>query len=156
MSVATHAPILLEDGHSSDHDALNEMGDVDHAVQPITELLSRASPDSSEQVRLYCTVPTWSSTSNFCLDMHDLNDLRTRSLAFIHNLVKALRAVGIPASYTLAPSDSPLCLVCASHAHMDKRQVQRSAFEAFEKYKPTARSQVLLVDLHDGPALVIT
>ncbi|KZV77644.1 hypothetical protein PENSPDRAFT_645275 [Peniophora sp. CONT] len=154
MSVATHAPILIEDGHDIHYDALNEMGDVEHAVQPITELLCRASPN--EQVRLHCTLPTWNNNPDFCLDMHDFHDLRNRSLDFIHNLVKALRAVGVPASYTLAPSDSPLCLVCASHAHMDKRKVQMSAFEAFEKYKPTARQQVLLVDLQDGPALVIT
>ena len=90
------------------------MGDVEHAVQPITEcvvlptvsvspllmepfrLLSRASPNPNKHVTLSCSVPTWTpALANIGLDMHDLNDLRARSLAFIHNLVKALRAVGV-------------------------------------------------------------
>ncbi|KAI0033183.1 hypothetical protein K488DRAFT_48261, partial [Vararia minispora EC-137] len=107
-------------------------------------------------VQLYCTVPTWTPSSDICIDLHDLHDLRSRSLVFIHDLVKSLRASGVPASYTLSPSDSPLCLVCASHASLDKRKVQMSAYEAYEKVKPSAREKVLLVDLQDGPALVIT
>jgi hypothetical protein len=65
-----------------------------------------------DSVRLYCTVPTWSPSSNICMelrtvsphiidtdilgvDLHDLNALRSRSLHFIHDLVNSLRESGV-------------------------------------------------------------
>ncbi|KAF7347834.1 putative poxc laccase transcription factor [Mycena venus] len=48
----------------------------------------------SSDLRLYCTVPTWSSSSDTCLDLHDLHQLRTKFLVFIHDLVHALRSSG--------------------------------------------------------------
>ncbi|KAI0047830.1 hypothetical protein FA95DRAFT_1605778 [Auriscalpium vulgare] len=133
---------------------MNELGDVHEALKPITELLAGSAGDDT--LRLYCTVPTWSPTSDICIDLHDLNALRTRSLLFIHDLVSALRASGIPASYTLTPSNSPLCFICASHSSLDKAKVQRSAHEAYIKTKSGVREKVLLVQLKHGPALVLT
>lgn len=65
-----------------------------------------------DSVRLYCTVPTWSPSSDICMewrsvsphiidhgitgiDLHDLNTLRSRSLHFIHDLVNSLRESGV-------------------------------------------------------------
>ncbi|THH21553.1 hypothetical protein EW146_g13 [Bondarzewia mesenterica] len=131
-----------------------QLGNVHDALKPITELLSRSFHDQA--IRLYCTVPTWAPSSDICIDLHDLHDLRSRSLLFIHELVESLRASGVSASYTLAPSNSSLCLVCASHSVLNKSRVEECAREAFEKTKPCAREKVHLVQLKDGPALVIT
>ncbi|EIM83409.1 uncharacterized protein STEHIDRAFT_123842 [Stereum hirsutum FP-91666 SS1] len=154
--VAAH--VELEDGHQ-DIPQMNELGGLHDALKPITELLCRSVNDQSvsvRPVRLFCTVPTWSPCSETCIDLHDLQDLRSRSLLFIHDLVNSLRASGVPASYTLSPSHSPICLVCASPTELDKNRVRASAYEALEKTKPSARERVLLVNLKDGPALVIT
>ncbi|KAI0068195.1 hypothetical protein BV25DRAFT_1987014 [Artomyces pyxidatus] len=132
----------------------NEVGDARDALKPITELL--VSSAHGESLRLYCTVPTWSPMSDICIDLHDLNDLRSRSLHFIHDLVSSLRASGVPATYTLAPSNSPLCLICASHSEVDKCSLQVCAHEAFDQMKPIAREKVVVVQLKDGPALVLT
>ncbi|KAI0275068.1 hypothetical protein BC834DRAFT_946872 [Gloeopeniophorella convolvens] len=133
--------------------SVNELGDVHDALKPITELLASSHEDS---VRLFCTVPTWSPSSDICIDLHDLNDLRSRSLHFIHDLVESLRESGVRASYTLAPSNSPLCLICACHARLNKSAVQLMAHDAYTKLKTGVRDRVLLVELEDGPALVLT
>ncbi|KAI0308205.1 hypothetical protein B0F90DRAFT_1621768, partial [Multifurca ochricompacta] len=104
-----------------------------------------------------CTVPTWSSSSDICIDLHDLHDLRSRSLHFIHDLVNSLRESGVRASYTLAPSNSPLCLICACHSRLNKNAIQLSAHDAYTKLKTgVRRERVLLVESQDGPALVVT
>jgi hypothetical protein len=76
---------------------------------PDDRLLTAMHEDS---VRLYCTVPTWSPSSDICMelrsaspyridagipgiDLHDLNTLRSRSLHFIHDLVNSLRESGV-------------------------------------------------------------
>lgn len=153
ISLLPQAPHLAKDGHQ-DTLQMNELGNVRDALKPTTELLSRSV--HAQSVRLYCTVPTWAPSSDLCIDLHDLHDLRSRSLLFIHDLVESLRASGVPASYTLAPSNSPVCLVCASHSELDKDKVRASAHEALEKTKPCARERVHFVQLKDGPALVIT
>ncbi|KAI0257138.1 hypothetical protein BJV78DRAFT_1115544, partial [Lactifluus subvellereus] len=130
-----------------------QLGDVHDALKPITELLTSTHEDS---VRLYCTVPTWSPSSDICIDLHDLHNLRSRCLHFIHDLVNALRESGVRASYTLAPSNSPLCLICACRSRLDKNAVQLSAQNAYTKMKMGVRERVLLVELEDGPALVVT
>jgi len=130
--------------------SVNELGNVHDALKPITELLASTHEDS---VRLYCTVPTWSPSSEICIDLHDLYTLRSRSLHFIHDLVDSLRESGVRASYKLMPSNSPLCLICAGHSRVDKNAFQLSAQDAL---KMGVRERVLLVELEDGPALVVT
>ncbi|KAI9444805.1 hypothetical protein H4582DRAFT_1911425 [Lactarius indigo] len=136
-----------------DAPCVNELGDVRDALKPITELLTSTHEES---VRLYCTVPTWSPSSDMCIDLHDLNDLRSRSLVFIHDLVNSLRESGVRASYTLAPSSSPMCLICACHSRLNKNAIQLSAQDAYTKLKTGTRERVLLVELEEGPALVVT
>ncbi|KAI9512587.1 hypothetical protein F5148DRAFT_1162661 [Russula earlei] len=133
--------------------SVNELGNVHDALKPITELLTSTHEGS---VRLYCTVPTWSPSSEICIDLHDLYTLRSRSLHFIHDLVNSLRESGVRASYKLMPSNSPLCLICARHSRLEKNAVQLSAEDTFTKMQIGVRERVLLVELQDGPALVIT
>ncbi|ETW87209.1 hypothetical protein HETIRDRAFT_166745 [Heterobasidion irregulare TC 32-1] len=92
ISLLPQATHLAQDGHQ-DTLQMNELGNVRDALKPTTELLSRSVHDQS--VRLYCTVPTWAPSSDLCIDLHDLHDLRSRSLLFIHNLVESLRASGV-------------------------------------------------------------
>ncbi|KAF5390272.1 hypothetical protein D9757_002937 [Collybiopsis confluens] len=84
---------------------------LEDAVQTFTKVVVQSG---SAAVRLHCSIPTWSPESNLCLDLHDLNHLRAKSLILIHDLVESLRSSGIFATYALAPAHSPLCLVCAS------------------------------------------
>jgi len=133
--------------------SVNELGNVHDALKPITKLLTSKHEDS---VRLYCTVPTWSPSSDICIDLHDLYTLRSRSLHFIHDLVNSLRESGVKASYKLMPSNSPLCLICVRHARLDKNAIQLSTHDAYAQMKMGVRERVLLVELEDGPALVVT
>ncbi|KAJ3535469.1 hypothetical protein NM688_g6969 [Phlebia brevispora] len=146
-------PLLVDEQKPSvKHVELNELGDLQDAVEPFAKLISR----SGRSVRLYCTVPTTIPSSDFFVDAQDMQDLRTRSLVFVHNLVEALRAQGIPASYRLQPSSCPLCVVCALPPDTDANKVKTAALEAVENAHLQLREKALLADLEDGLALVIT
>ncbi|KAI0001617.1 hypothetical protein BJV77DRAFT_1057486 [Russula vinacea] len=149
---------------------VNELGNIQDALKPITEYVDNGLTNAclhfsdgrlltsthEDSVRLYCTVPTWSPSSDIYLDLHDLNTLRSRSLHFIHDLVNSLRESGVSASYKLMPSNSPLCMICACHSRLDTNAIQLSAQDAYTKMKMGVRERVLLVELEDGPALVVT
>jgi hypothetical protein len=127
-------------------------------------------------VRLHGTVPTWSSSSDICmfpllfnfmpliqksgLDLHDLHELRSRFLLFIHDLLQSLRSSGVRpsrsknlfemylpcrqvvASYSLAPSSSSLCLVCALPPGLGTSQVTASVVEMLKSTEFGKRSGV--------------
>ncbi|KAH7930969.1 hypothetical protein BV22DRAFT_1053552 [Leucogyrophana mollusca] len=131
---------------------LNELGNLTDAVEPFARLVGR----SGGSVRLHCTVPTWCSPSDTCSDLHDLHDLRSRFLLFIHDLLESLRSSGIPASYRLAPSNTSLCFVCALPAELSAPRVRTAAIEILQNAKINAREKVLLADLEHGPALIIS
>ncbi|OAX30793.1 hypothetical protein K503DRAFT_166743 [Rhizopogon vinicolor AM-OR11-026] len=44
----------------------------------------RLVSQAGHSVHLHCSVPMWSSPSDTCLDLHNLHDLRSRILLFIH------------------------------------------------------------------------
>lgn len=95
---------------------------------------SRMISRSGHSVRLHCTIPTWCPASDTCKfrfqpvyqtphhnlldgDLHDLHDLRTRFLLFIHNLLESLRSSGVgrvtPLCGTPAQRSFPdRCLIC--------------------------------------------
>ncbi|KZS92955.1 hypothetical protein SISNIDRAFT_91155 [Sistotremastrum niveocremeum HHB9708] len=90
--------------------AINTIGqynDLNSALKPFLRTVVK----SGSTVRVLCTVPTWTPSSPTFTDLHDLHNLRSRSLVFIHELLSALRAAGIQASYILAPSDLPIVLI---------------------------------------------
>jgi len=147
-----HLPLHVE-SHQPEDVELNELGDLQDALEPFAKLIRR----SGRSVRLHCTVPTaCSSSSTTCYDLHDLHDLRSRSLLFVHNLVESLRASGIPASYRLQPTNSPLCLICALPVGLDATKVKAAAVAAVQNAHFDSKEKALLADLKDGLALIIT
>ncbi|KAJ7630935.1 hypothetical protein FB45DRAFT_916972 [Roridomyces roridus] len=122
------------------------------------------------ELRLSCTMPTWSSSSDHCmsavlsssnidrstpgLDLHDLHELRAVFIVFIHEIVKALRSSGVNASYVLVPSNSSRCVILAGRCNELASAVsilQNTPLEKLEK----DHHQVLLADV-GSPCLVIT
>ncbi|KAG2120879.1 uncharacterized protein F5147DRAFT_832069 [Suillus discolor] len=131
---------------------LNELGSLTDAVEPFARLLSQ----TGRSVRLHCSVPMWSSPSDTCLDLHDLHDLRSRVLLFVHDLLESLHSAGISASYRLAPSNSSLCFICALPTELSAPKVRSAAVEILQNANIHAREKVLLADLECGPALIIS
>ncbi|KAI0936358.1 hypothetical protein AcW1_000622 [Taiwanofungus camphoratus] len=146
-----HIPLHVENHQPKDVE-LNELGNLQDALEPFAQLIRR----SGRSVRLHCTIPTVCSSSNACKDLHDLHDLRSRSLVFVHNLVESLRASGVPASYRLQLSNCPLCLVCALPPGLDPTKVKAAAVAAVQNANLELKEKALLADLEDGLALVIT
>jgi hypothetical protein len=131
---------------------LAELDNLRDAVEPFTKMISR----NSDSVRLHCTIPTWCPASDTYDDLHDLHDLRARLLVFIHSLLESLRESGIPASYALAPSSSPLCLICALHPDLSASEAKSAAIEVFQNANYGKKDNVLLGELEHGPVLIIT
>ncbi|CCL98962.1 uncharacterized protein FIBRA_00970 [Fibroporia radiculosa] len=147
-----HLPLHVEAPQPKDVE-LNELGDLQDALEPFAQLICR----SGRSIRLHCTVPTACSSSYpTCHDLYDLHDLRSRSLLFVHNLVETLKASGVPASYRLQPSNSPICLICALPLGLDATKVKAAAVAAVQNAHFESKEKALLADLQDGLALVIT
>ncbi|KAF9481433.1 hypothetical protein BDN70DRAFT_876417 [Pholiota conissans] len=141
------ATVLPQKDTSEDQVQLRELGKAEDAVVSFTNLLVKTGTTS---IRLHCTVPTWSSSTDTCLDLYDLHQLKSRFLLFVHDLLQSLRAAGISASYSLSPSSSSLCLICQKPVSIDIfQQLQESS----DKFK---REQVTLIEAESGPCLIIT
>jgi len=105
-------------------------------------------------VRLHCTVPTWSPSSTHCTDLHDLHDLRSRSLLFVHDLLNALRSVGVQATYHLAPSDSDLVVIRALPT--EKVASITGHMELFARARASPKGTILMEVAKTGPIIVMT
>ncbi|KAI0825119.1 hypothetical protein BC628DRAFT_291535 [Trametes gibbosa] len=147
-----HMPMHLATERITKDVEFSELGNLDEAVEPFAQLIRK----SARSVRLHCTIPTGCPSSAACADLHDLHDLRSRSLLFIHKLVESLRASGIPASYRLQPASCHMCVVCALPSGLDASKVRAAAFAAVQNAKLDLKEKVLLASLEDGYALVIT
>jgi len=141
---------------STCHPAVQKLGDLYDSVDSVQSFTKLVLQSGKSAVRLYCTVPTWSSSSDTCLDLHDLHELQSRFLLLIHDLLQSLRSSGVVASYSLAPSNSPLCLVCALPPGSGTSQVTASAVSMLKNTDTKKRGNVLLGQLEHGPCLVIT
>ncbi|KAJ3790998.1 hypothetical protein GGU10DRAFT_339298 [Lentinula aff. detonsa] len=130
----------------------NELDCLEDAIQTFTQVLSQSGRSA---VRLHCSIPTWDTESNLCVDLHDLNHLRSKSLVLIHDLVKSLRSSGIFATYSLAPAHSPLCLVCASSPGFDATRINTRAVSMVQNAKLDIGEHVLLANLERCPSLII-
>ncbi|KAH9486935.1 hypothetical protein JR316_0001001 [Psilocybe cubensis] len=127
---------------------ISELGSLREAISSFTKL---TADSGTSFVRLYCTVPTFSYSTDTCLDLHDLNELRSRFLPFVHDLLQSLRSSGISATYSLAPSNSSLCLV--SQKPINTPALLDKLDESSRRLK---REQVALVDLDGVSCLIIT
>jgi hypothetical protein len=145
------APLSLPESRSEVR--FNELGSLAKAVDSFTKVLSRSGKTA---VRLHCTVPTWSPSFDTSLDLHDINELRSRFLLFVHDLLQSLRAADMIASYSLIPSNSPVCLVWALPPDLSGSQLQRNAEELLKSVKINGRNNVFLADSKSAPCLIIT
>ncbi|KAJ6509534.1 hypothetical protein C8R47DRAFT_30599 [Mycena vitilis] len=116
--------------------AFIELGPSSDAVEPFKQLILQSH---IADLRLYCTVPTGSDN---CLDLHDLHQLRSKFLVFIHNLVQTLRSSGMTVSYVLVPSSSSRCIMCAGGC-----TDLASAVDIMQKTPLENRQNVLYADL---------
>ncbi|TCD71536.1 hypothetical protein EIP91_008917 [Steccherinum ochraceum] len=156
MPQAAHLPLHVQEEPSKDVE-LNELGNLRDAVAPFVKLLSRSGPSTA--VRDVLAWAWWMAKAklrNIGIDLYDLQALRSRSLVFVHDLVEALRASGIAASYRLQPSSCPMCVVCALPPNIDASKVKAAATAAVENAHLELKERALLADLEDGLALVIT
>ncbi|KIL70831.1 hypothetical protein M378DRAFT_155761 [Amanita muscaria Koide BX008] len=133
----------------------NALGSLDKAIDSFTKVLSRSGKTA---VRLHCTIPMWSPSCDASLDLHDINELRSRLLLFVHDLMQSLRAadVSIITSYSLVPSNAPVCLVWALPPDLSGSQLQDSTKELLKRVQITGRDNVLLADSKNIPCLIIT
>ncbi|KAF8622456.1 hypothetical protein AX15_006979 [Amanita polypyramis BW_CC] len=141
----------LDDQESKIH--FNEVGTLDKAVHSFTNVLCQSGKTA---IRLHCTVPTWSPSYDTNLDLHDVNELRSRLLLFIHDLLQSLRSVDIIASYSLLPSNSPVCFVWALPPNLRAPHLQFNGEELLKNSQINRRNNVLLADSQSGPCLIIT
>ncbi|QRV91535.1 fatty acid elongase [Ceratobasidium sp. AG-Ba] len=112
----------------------------------------------SHSVKLHCTLPTCYTDPVMGRDLHDIQDLRRRSLDVVHELTGSLRSSGINASYQLSPCHSPLALVFMlpqSRATDNARACK--ATQSMQDLMKNAQSDKLYLTTVSGvPSLVIT
>ncbi|PFH54474.1 hypothetical protein AMATHDRAFT_52075 [Amanita thiersii Skay4041] len=152
ISVLSQSPLLPLSDHQPGLQ-LNELGTLGSAVEAFTKMLSRSGQTA---VRLHCTLPTWSPSYDTYLDLHDINELRSRVLLFIHDLLQSLRSADIVASYSLAPSNLPVCLVWALPPDPTTVQVKIDGDDLLKGVQIRKRDNVLVADLKGASCLIIT
>ncbi|KAE9408076.1 hypothetical protein BT96DRAFT_985869 [Gymnopus androsaceus JB14] len=132
----------------------NELGCLEDAVQAFTKVVVDSSTSST--VQLHCSIPLGAQSPIYvCLDLHDLNHLRSKSLMLIHDLVKSLRSSGILATYSLTPAHSPLCLVCACSPGFNASRINTRALAMLQNAKLDIGEHVLLANLERYPSLIV-
>ncbi|KAF8745607.1 hypothetical protein AX14_006924 [Amanita brunnescens Koide BX004] len=135
ISVLPQSSVLPFENHGSAL-VFDELGTLDNAVDTFTKVLSRSGKTA---VRLYCTVPTWSPSYDTNLDLHDVNELRSRVLFLVHDLLQSIRSVDIIASYSLIPSNSPVGFVWALPPNLRAPLLQFNAEELQKRAQMSRR-----------------
>ncbi|KAF8707918.1 hypothetical protein RHS03_03824, partial [Rhizoctonia solani] len=108
-------------------------------------------------VKLHCTLPTCFTEEVLGSDLHDVHDLRRRSLDLVHELTGSLRSSGINASYQLSPCHSPLALVFVLPQNRTDGVRSCKVTEAMKDLMKGAPSDKLYLTSVSGvPSLVIT
>ncbi|KAF5314047.1 hypothetical protein D9611_006809 [Ephemerocybe angulata] len=126
-----------------------EVHNLRDAVEPFKKAILRSRITGT---KLLCTIPTWGSTDDSYWDFNDLQEQRARLLVLIHDLIKSLRSAGIIATYSLTPSNSSRCVVCALPPDTYLNQV---VISEVEKARSSASNGVSLVEWSTGPCLVV-
>ncbi|KAI5124696.1 hypothetical protein M0805_004303 [Coniferiporia weirii] len=130
---------------------VEEVTRVEDSLLPFTQMTTSADRPF---LRLHCTVPTWSSSPMHCLDLHDLQDLRSRSTVFLHDLLKLLRSIGVQVTYRLTPSNLDLATISISAEGYKRRaQIQHDLLETAQL---SEKGKTLLAMTEDGPVIVMT
>ena len=129
--------------------SIDQLSSFHDTIEPFTQLVLGTRKAST---RLLCTVPSWNSSADNYLDLHDLQTLRSRFLSFIHEVVKSLQSAGIIVSYSLAPSSSAQCLICALPSYTALNQ---QVINEVEKVRITKSNTVSLIESKAGPCIII-
>ncbi|KAJ3541011.1 hypothetical protein NMY22_g4064 [Coprinellus aureogranulatus] len=120
------------------------------AVEPFTKAILRSRPAGT---KLLCTIPTWGAgAEDSYWDFNDIQEKKSRLLVLIHELVKSLRNAGIIATYSLTPSSSSRCVVCALPPNTYLNQV---VISEVEKARATSSASFSVVEGVAGPCLVV-
>ncbi|KAF9526484.1 hypothetical protein CPB83DRAFT_857891 [Crepidotus variabilis] len=125
---------------------LNEPGNLEDAVASFTNMIVGSG---HAVVRLYCSVPTWSSATDTCLDLHDLHELKSKALLCVHDSLQSLRSSGVSASYSLAPLSSSLSVVSQRPISLEllkKAQISSGQLK---------RGKTVVVNIDGAPCLVL-
>jgi len=146
--LASAVALPVERGRSK----ANGLGNLREAVEPFTQLILRSG---CNPVRLQCTVPTCAS-SETCPDLHDLDELRSRFLLFLHTVLEAVRLSGISASYSLTPSNACHCMVRVIPSNLNCSTMNYAANDLIDSSEPSKRESVVFANFKSGPALIIT
>lgn len=153
LTQSSSTPTPFPQSTSSNVTTFSELAGIQDAIEPFASLYRR----SGQSVRLNCIVPTCYPRDTY-YDLHDVHDIQSRSLVYLHSLVEALRAAGVPTSYKLSPSVTPLsmCLVFAIPAGSDPLKTKMTVCDAVRSADTFPGEKVLMASLENGPALVIT
>ncbi|KAL5518943.1 hypothetical protein ACEPAH_626 [Sanghuangporus vaninii] len=129
--------------------------EVSNAEDVVSSFEQVTAKVHGQSLRLLCTVPTWSSSPMHCLDLHDLHDLRNRSIVFVHDLLKLLRASGIQATYRLVPSSVDLATISISASETPKQQPPID-HDLLATVQDTEHGKTLLARTREGPVIIMT
>ncbi|EFI28613.1 hypothetical protein CC1G_13639 [Coprinopsis cinerea okayama7 len=133
--------VLLNEKPANFHDA----------VESFTKLVQRSRKTST---RLLCTVPTWDPSAEDCWDLQDFQELRSRFLVFVHEVITSLRNAGLVASYSLAPSGSSRGMIVALPSNTAVNQQVVS--DSFSKIGLGPSNGITVMDTKAGPSIVIS
>lgn len=129
---------------------VEEVFGVEDSVESFKRLLGNKERPS---LRLSCTIPSWSSSPTHCLDLYDLQDLRNRSIIFLHELLRSLRASGVQATYRLIPSNMDLVTISTSLSDNYRPNVDDDLIATVQM---SDVGKTFLAETKNGPVIVIT
>ena len=158
---STPAPIMLPASRdavlSTQSEQVQEFKSLEDAVGSLCKIAD-AVGGPSHAVKLHCTLPTCYTDPVMGSDLHDIHDLRRRSLDLVHELTGSLRSSGINASYQLSPCHSPLALVFVlpQNRATDNARACKATQSMQDLMKGAQSDKLYLTTLSGVPSLVIT
>ncbi|KAH8120323.1 hypothetical protein DFH11DRAFT_1539486 [Phellopilus nigrolimitatus] len=130
---------------------IEEVTSVDDSLQQFKQMMSSTD---RPYLSLHCTVPTWSTSPMHCVDLHELYDLRNRSILFLHELLRSLRSIGVQATYRLIPSNLDLATISISaDGYVPRTLAEHNLLETAHL---SAKGKTLLAVTENGPVIVMT
>jgi len=155
ISVLTQPPSSIPQPASSKVADWSELASIHDATETFASLYR----STGQSVRLNCIFPTCHSRDS-PYDLFDVQDIQTRSLKYLHCLVEELRDVGVPVSYTLSPSVTPLsvCLaiVIPVAKGLSSAKIKMSVCNAVRSADALPREKFLAASVENNTALIIT
>ena len=153
------APITLpatRDAVLPQAEQVQEFKNFEEAIGSLCKIAD-AVGGPNHAVKLHCTLPTCYTEPALGSDLHDIHDLRRRSLDLVHELTGSLRSSGINASYQLSPCHSPLALVFVLPQNpVDTVRSCKVTQSMQELMKGAESDKLYLTSVSGVPSIVIT